>query len=305
MSTSKQEKSHITVLKKVIGASLGGFCEATLLHPLDTIKSRLQMYKGRITMSKVTVGIYKHEGLLAFYKGYTPFVTHLMSKYALRFYINFTLRSKLINKKDSKNNRLSVLFSGLMAGIVEGILIVTPFEVVKISLQKQYGLNKTDHKYNGIIRTGITIAKNEGILRLWKGLTPTLIRNGSNQMCNFFVYDTIKNYLYPGKGRKNERDSSGMKKETMKLHESIVVGCISGSVGPVLNCPCDVIKTRMMASESNVLGFVGWFVEIAKNEGVHVFYRGLTPRLMRVAGGQGIMWTVVEQTQKMFNKYEI
>ena len=79
---SDKTDSHL-VLKKVIGATLGGFCEATLLHPLDTIKSRLQLFQGRINMLQIAKGIYLREGVLAFYKGYTPFVTHLMTKYGM------------------------------------------------------------------------------------------------------------------------------------------------------------------------------------------------------------------------------
>ena len=51
----------------------------------------------------------------------------------------------------------------------------------------------------GILSTALKIAKNEGLRALWKGWTPTVLRNGSNQMANFFVYDNkprqISNYF--------------------------------------------------------------------------------------------------------------
>ena len=122
----------------------------------------------------------------------------------------------------------------------------------------------------------------------------------------FFVYDKIKTFLWRNRNRRENGNGDGNgdgerdRSRSLLLHQSIITGCIAGAVGPILNCPCDVIKTRMMAAESTVLGFVGWFVHIYQYEGVRVFYRGLTPRLMRVAGGQAIMWTMVEQTQKWY-----
>ena len=91
------------VYRKTIGGMCGGLCEALSLHPLDTIKTRLQLsgrrtglageapivYKGIVDCGQQ---IAKHEGFAGLYKGLSPFVVHLVSKYALRFYTNFKIR---------------------------------------------------------------------------------------------------------------------------------------------------------------------------------------------------------------------
>ena len=39
----------------------------------------------------------------------------------------------------------------------------------------------------GPIHCAVTVAKEEGLLGLWAGATPTVMRNGTNQMCLFWA----------------------------------------------------------------------------------------------------------------------
>lgn len=72
--------------------------------------------------------------------------------------------------------------AGFLSGITEALVIVTPFEVVKIRLQQQKGLDKALLKYRGPVHCATTIIREEGILGLWSGATPTIFRNGTNQV---------------------------------------------------------------------------------------------------------------------------
>jgi solute carrier family 25 (mitochondrial citrate transporter), member 1 len=74
----------------------------------------------------------------ALWKGLTPFATHLTLKYALRMGSNATYQS-LLRDKNGELGSGRRLLAGFMAGITEALLIVTPFEVVKIRLQQQKG----------------------------------------------------------------------------------------------------------------------------------------------------------------------
>ena len=58
------------------------------------------------------------------------------------------------------------LLAGLGSGITEAVLIVTPFEVIKIRLQQQKGTDKSQHKYRGTLQTAQTILKEEGVAAL-------------------------------------------------------------------------------------------------------------------------------------------
>lgn len=72
-------------------------------------------------------------------------------------------------------------------------------------------------------------------------------------------------------------------------------------MGPLSNAPIDTIKTRIQ--KSTKLTGSGWervkFVsnEIYTKEGFRAFYKGLTPRVLRVAPGQAVTFVVYEKVK--------
>lgn len=81
-------------------------------------------------------------------------------------------------------------------------MIVTPFEVVKIKLQQQKGLAVENLKYKGTLHCGSTILREQGPMGLWAGATPTVCRNGTNQMCLFAMKANCDKWMWG----KNEGD---------------------------------------------------------------------------------------------------
>lgn len=129
--SSAHPKKTIPPYMKAISGSFGGIMEACCLQPIDVIKTRLQLdrsgnYKGIVHCGTT---IAHTEGVRALWKGLTPFATHLTLKYALRMGSNAVLQSAF---KDSQTGKLSSqgrLLSGFGAGVLEALVIVTPFEV--------------------------------------------------------------------------------------------------------------------------------------------------------------------------------
>jgi solute carrier family 25 citrate transporter 1 len=228
--------------RDTIGGVVAGACEALCLHPVDTIKTRLQLqrgnhnvkYNGAIHCAKTIV---KEEGALALYKGLTPFMLHMMAKYGLRFFTNSVFKGLLSGGQGRPTTNMQNFFAGMGAGIVEAICIVTPFEVVKIRLQSQLGLQKSQLKYTGPVNALIKISREEGIFALWNGVTPTIIRNASNQALNFTAYPFLRRTLW-------ENTESGK----FAPWQTILTGAMSGALGPICNGPVDVIKTRLMVN---------------------------------------------------------
>lgn len=121
-------------------------------------------------------------------------MTHLVLKYSVRWYFNESYRALLADSSGTVSTAGGFL-AGLMAGVTEAVLIVTPFEVIKTRLQTQTGLDVTKLKYHGPIHCAKTVVKEEGITALWKGNTPTMVRQGWNQLFLFGTYDYMKKTL--------------------------------------------------------------------------------------------------------------
>ncbi|XP_037420569.1 mitochondrial succinate-fumarate transporter 1-like [Triticum dicoccoides] len=284
---------------KAAAGSLGGVMEACCLQPIDVVKTRLQLdragaYRG-IAHCGTTVA--RAEGVPALWKGLTPFATHLTLKYALRLGSNAMLQSAFKDPVTGKVSAQGRLASGFGAGVLEALVIVTPFEVVKIRLQQQKGLSTDLLKYKGPIHCAKTIVREEGIFGLWSGASPTVMRNGTNQAAMFTAKNTIDILLW----KKHEGDG-----KVLQPWQSMVSGFLAGTAGPICTGPFDVVKTRLMAQgRTGDIKYKGMFHAIRTihaEEGLRALWKGLLPRLMRIPPGQAIMWTVADQVMGLYER---
>ncbi|XP_048225740.1 mitochondrial succinate-fumarate transporter 1 [Ricinus communis] len=304
--TEKKSKSQndsriaIPPYMKAVSGSIGGVMEACCLQPIDVIKTRLQLdrsgtYKGIIHCGKT---VSRTEGVRALWKGLTPFATHLTLKYALRMGSNALFQSAFKDSETGKISNRGRVLSGFGAGVLEALAIVTPFEVVKIRLQQQKGLSPDLLKYKGPVHCARMIIREEGILGLWAGAAPTVMRNGTNQAAMF----TAKNAFDVVLWKKHEGDG-----KVLLPWQSMISGFLAGTAGPVCTGPFDVVKTRLMAQsrEGGNLKYKGMIHAIRTiyaEEGLRALWKGLLPRLMRIPPGQAIMWAVADQIIGLYEK---
>ncbi|XP_020275059.1 mitochondrial succinate-fumarate transporter 1 [Asparagus officinalis] len=203
--------------------------------------------------------------------------------------------------KDSETGKISNrgrVLSGFGAGVLEALVIVTPFEVVKIRLQQQKGLSPELLKYKGPVHCARMIVREEGILGLWAGAAPTVMRNGTNQAAMFTAKNAFDVILW----KKHEGDG-----KVLQPWQSMVSGFLAGTAGPICTGPFDVVKTRLMAqSKSNggvkYKGMVHAIRTIFAEEGLRALWKGLLPRLMRIPPGQAIMWAVADQVTGFYER---
>lgn len=293
-------KKSIPPYVKAIAGSFGGVVEASCLQPIDVIKTRLQLdrsgtYKGIIHCGTTIV---RTEGVRALWKGLTPFATHLTLKYALRMGSNAVLQSAFKDPETGKLSNRARLLSGFGAGVLEALLIVTPFEVVKIRLQQQRGLSTQLLKYKGPLHCAGMIIREEGLLGLWAGAAPTVLRNGTNQAVMFTAKNAFDVLLW----KKHEGDE-----KDLQPWQSMISGFLAGTAGPVCTGPFDVVKTRLMAQsrtggEVKYKGMIHAIRTIHAEEGLLALWKGLLPRLMRIPPGQAIMWAVADQVTGLYER---
>jgi solute carrier family 25 citrate transporter 1 len=203
------------------------------------VKTRLQLdvsgrYSGvRDCLVKTAEG----EGTRALWKGLTPFATHLSLKYMLRMGTNAVYQNALRDEHGNLSSG-SRLLAGFGAGVTEALCIVTPFEVVKIKLQQQRGTDVSQLRYKGPLHCAAAVVREHGPLGLWAGAAPTVLRNGTNQMCMFWAKNSVDGFLW------DKRDGDGT---TLHPLQSMVSGAVAATLGPFATGPFDVVKTRLMA----------------------------------------------------------
>lgn len=136
---------------------------------------------------------------------------------------------------------------------------------------------------------------------------------------NFTAYQEIKKFAYRMQPHVTELPS----------YQVMMIGLISGAMGPFSNAPIDTIKTRThhdiyyllpipsdarcnwsglqkATAEPGTTAFqrvVKITKDMWKMEGFRSFYKGITPRVLRVAPGQAIVFAVYERVKRTVENY--
>lgn len=281
--------------------------EALVCHPLDTIKVRMQLSrrqreKGakRRGFIKTGLEIAKKETPLGLYKGLGAVLTGIIPKMAIRF-TSYEWYKQLLANKDGQITGGANFLAGLAAGVTEAVAVVCPMEVVKIRLQAQHH-SMSDPldipKYRNAAHACFTVIREEGIGALYRGVSLTALRQGTNQAANFTAYTELKEIL-----QQKQEDPTA----PLPSWKTSIIGLISGAVGPFSNAPIDTIKTRLQRTPAEPgQTAMGRIVMIAnqmwKQEGVRAFWMGITPRVMRVAPGQAVTFAVYEYLKGVLEK---
>lgn len=260
-------------LLHLVAGGAAGLVESSICHPLDTIKTRMQLRRtqtaaaaarklssiseplgyealrrsswserhpiplkqppGTVTAPLGPIGtasrIIKREGFTSLYKGLTAVYTGIIPKMAIRF-VSFEAYKEYLGSSTWYPGPV-IFTAGLLSGLTEAIMVVTPAEVCKIRMQSQFHSmmdpsQMARRKYRNVIQTAIVISREEGISALYKGIVPTMIRQGINQSVNFTCYNIGKNWWSNHNGGKE-----------LQSWQTMLVGGISGGFGPLTNNP--------------------------------------------------------------------
>jgi len=304
MAGSKSSERKHPLMHLIAGGS-AGLVESTCCHPLDTIKTRMQLRAtagSTIGPIQTATRIVTNEGFFALYKGLTAVWAGIIPKMMTRF-TSFEMYKDFLRKTPDENlSKGKVLLAGLGSGVTEAILVVTPAEVCKIRMQSQYHSMMdpaavATRKYRNVLQTAVVIVREEGPGALYKGVVPTTLRQGCNQAVNFTCYQIFKEQWLKRSGR-----------EELAPWQHMLIGGLSGGFGPAANNPLDVVKTRLQKQRvepgqaPKYTGLGQAIVVIAKEEGPLALWKGLTPRLMRIMPGQAITFMTYEFVSKHVNK---
>ena len=110
-------------------------------------------------------------------------MTGIVPKMAIRF-TSYEWYKQQLADPQGRVSPQSTFMAGLAAGVTEAVAVVTPMEVVKIRLQAQHH-SMADPldipKYRNAAHALYTVVREEGVGALWRGVSLTALRQGTNQ----------------------------------------------------------------------------------------------------------------------------
>lgn len=205
--------------------------------------------------------IVRRETALGLYKGLGAVLTGIVPKMAIRF-TSFEAYKQALSSSSSpgagagagaggsdqrqRTGAAGTFAAGLAAGVTEAVAVVTPMEVVKIRLQAQHH-SMADPldvpKYRNAAHAAYTVVREEGPGALYRGVSLTALRQGSNQAVNFTAYTYFKETLVRWQQQEGGGGNSGG--TALPGWQTTLIGLVSGAMGPLSNAPIDTIKTRL------------------------------------------------------------
>ncbi|XP_015235172.1 PREDICTED: mitochondrial uncoupling protein 2-like [Cyprinodon variegatus] len=289
-----------TAAVKFVGAGAAACIADLLTFPLDTAKVRLQVqgeacipgamggkapavkYRG---VFGTIITMVRTEGLLSLYSGLAAGLQRQMSFASVRIGLYDSVKHFYTKGSDHAG-----IGSRLLAGCTTGglaVAIAQPTDVVKVRFQAQARSKGGTRRYCGTIDAYKTIAKEEGMRGLWKGMSPNIARNAIVNCTELVTYDFIKDFLL----------MSTPMSDNLPCHFVSAFG--AGLCTTVIASPVDVVKTRYVNSApgqySGALSCAGAMIT---NEGPLAFYKGFMPSFLRLGSWNVVMFVTYEQLKR-------
>lgn len=285
----------------LVAGAFAGIMEHTVMFPIDSIKTRMQM----ITKGKLSDGILgsinkitSSEGAYSLWRGVSSVVLGAGPAHAVYFSVFEATKTLLCNKlttspKTSKivtdgNHPLIASCAGIAATIASDALM-TPFDVLKQRMQAGTSIETNSRR---LLITAKEILKHEGFSAFYISYPTTLFTNIPFAALNFGFYEYSSQILNPN--------------HTYNPYLHCVAGGIAGGVAAALTNPFDCVKTTLQTKGiaetetlKHVTGFASATKALYKEGGLAAFSRGLRPRIVFNVPATAISWTAYEMAKEV------
>ncbi|GFQ02564.1 mitochondrial uncoupling protein 3 [Phtheirospermum japonicum] len=279
-------------VKKIMLTSLAASAAETATFPIDLLKTRLQLH-GESMQSVRPVSAYRmafqiarNDGVLGMYKGLSPAILRHMFYTPTRIVGYEHLRSFFAQSSDHTLPFYSKAVIGGVSGAIAQV-IASPADLIKVRMQADRS------RYSGPFDALSKIIHTEGLLGLWKGVSPNVQRAFLVNMGELACYDHAKRFFI-----KNQICNDNIYAHTLS-------SVVSGLSATALSCPADVVKTRMMsqaAVEGNEVKYRNSYdclVKTVRIEGLRALWKGFFPTWARLGPWQFVFWASYEKLRQI------
>jgi hypothetical protein len=259
-----------------------GMLARTLVYPFDVIKLLVQVDSQGRGFGASCIDRYRRGGLGAFWTGNGVSILNQGFYNGTKFFVIKELRSRL--GIESRPTNLQRTVTGAIAGIVsQAVLYPMDFLRTRMIIYPD--------RYTSFFQATARIAKEEGFLSLWTGLTPTIVGSIPYEGSQYLVYDKLRE-IYLGK--------SGAAR--VKPLANAVLGGIAGIVSQSVAYPFETVRKLMMLTDSQgrkiYTSMTQCFLDVYRNEGVEGFFKGMELNTFKVIPFSALQYTLYDEACK-------
>lgn len=193
----KDDKGGVSMTARIFAGACGGVTEAIFaVTPIETLKTRVtdDMRRGTGNYSgsfDACVKIIKSEGPMGLYMGLIPTIAKQATNQAVRFPVQYLAKQAMTG--GDKKLESSPIYNGA-AGAVAGavsVLATMPQDTIKTRMQGE----EAKKLYSGTLDCLKQVVKNEGIMFLYAGTWPRMIRVSLDVAITFAIFPVLGHYI--------------------------------------------------------------------------------------------------------------
>lgn len=284
-------------------ASTAGALQTVFWHPLDVLKTRMQVQDARLqggelpryrSLVHAIRSIAQLEGPRGFFRGVLPSVLGSSLAWGIQMPLYAHLKQTIgAESVGSQHERTFFYFAprdivcSFSAGCITN-LVVHPVFLIKTRMQLQAQPDSLGRStYRSSTHAILSIVREEGVGGLYRGFYPSLLLSTHGAIL-LASYDHFK-ALYP----------------------SVVLASFSAKIfATTVTYPLQVLRAvmqqRPLAHEPFPYTDVKTTATILwKNGGVRAFYRGICPQMMRTVPQSMAFFSIYEHTLGVFSKFVV
>lgn len=272
-----------------------GAAQDALLHPLDTLRARLNAAPHHTSanaspltaLAAEALALMRADGLRGLYRGYAVALLGCGPANALYFSTYHASRRRL-HGADAHEGSASAArdaLAGLSAEVVANC-VYTPVDVVKQRMQVARG---ELHFTQALCET----CAYGGVSSLWRGYGAGVALWGPFSAAYFAMYESLKGVV----GRRVAAEGRGQRRSEHTI--AMISGFVAGGAAAVLTQPLDCAKTRIQVGLAPTsAGFIEVVLFVWRREGFSALMRGSAARALYLASGCSLAITVFEAASK-------
>ncbi|KAJ9156713.1 hypothetical protein NKR23_g1094 [Pleurostoma richardsiae] len=198
--------ADLSSFSRLICGGIAGITSVTFTYPLDIVRTRLSIQSAsfadlgpnrpdKLPGMWATLGrMYKTEGgLLALYRGIIPTVAGVAPYVGLNFMVYEFMRTYLTPEGEKNPSAMRKLLAGAVSGAVAQTCTY-PFDV----LRRRFQINTMSgmgYKYKSIPDAVRVIVAQEGLMGLYKGIVPNLLKVAPSMAANWLSFEITRDFL--------------------------------------------------------------------------------------------------------------
>lgn len=257
-----------------LSGSLSALIATLFLHPLDTIRIRMQSTHSKTTLRSFLKELRTNGNLTSLYSGFISSILSSTTSQGVYFLVYKAMQIFFARGKETLS-----LFDDLRVSLIASIvtiLINTPLWTVNVRQMKS-------DKNESLSSCFMSIIKNEGFAGLFKGMSSSLIL-ALNPVIQFVAYEHMKRRL---------------REQKLNGFVYFIIGALTKFVATVVTYPLITLRTRVQLEEKKSLGFYEVLKDMLDNEGAQALYNGLSTKALHTVANSAIVMASHEHMTKI------